>query len=51
MWLLRVCCQYSHFLLSFVSNFKDMEPYELDRTLPVNATEYIFQALKPRLVK
>ncbi|XP_065024746.1 uncharacterized protein LOC135649823 [Musa acuminata AAA Group] len=32
------------------SNFKDMDPYELDQTLPVNATEYIFQALKPRIV-
>ncbi|XP_064938872.1 uncharacterized protein LOC135593009 isoform X2 [Musa acuminata AAA Group] len=32
------------------SNFKDMGPYELDQTLPVNATEYIFQALKPRIV-
>ncbi|KAJ8459181.1 hypothetical protein OPV22_032107 [Ensete ventricosum] len=32
------------------SKFKDMEPYELDQTLPVNATEYIFQALKPRIV-
>ncbi|URE38981.1 inositol [Musa troglodytarum] len=32
------------------SKFKDMEPYALDQTLPVNATEYIFQALKPRIV-
>ncbi|WOL19414.1 metallophosphoesterase 1-like [Canna indica] len=32
------------------SKFVDAGPYELERTLPVNATEYIFQALKPRIV-
>lgn len=28
----------------------DMGPYDFEHSLPVNATEYIFQALKPRIV-
>nr|XP_010939622.1 metallophosphoesterase 1 [Elaeis guineensis] len=28
----------------------DLGPYEFKHTLPLNATEYIFQALKPRIV-
>lgn len=28
----------------------DLRPYEFKHTLPLNATEYIFQALKPRMV-
>ncbi|KAJ8771612.1 hypothetical protein K2173_026789 [Erythroxylum novogranatense] len=30
--------------------FTDTGPYELSHTIPPNATEYIFQALKPRIV-
>ncbi|KAJ3695795.1 hypothetical protein LUZ60_001172 [Juncus effusus] len=46
-----------HFPLYKSENFKsgyehveDLGPYNLDQTLPANATEYILQALKPRIV-
>ncbi|XP_042457158.1 metallophosphoesterase 1-like [Zingiber officinale] len=32
------------------SKFKDMGPYALQKTFPVNETEYVLQALKPRIV-
>ncbi|XXG39094.1 hypothetical protein AAC387_Pa01g0145 [Persea americana] len=32
------------------SGFAGTEPYELSHTIPPNATEYIFQALRPRMI-
>lgn len=37
-------------LQSSSSGIDDNEPYALTRTLPSNATEYIFNSLKPRIV-